>query len=300
MKAAMKNKLGNYIFSTINYTIFIIFAFICIYPFYYIFIFSLSNPQESVKGGIYLLPKGFTFFNYLSVGKLTGIPSAALVSVARTVIGTAVTIFSCSIFGYALSKKELIFRKLFYRMVVITLYLNAGLIPWYITMRTIKLQNSFFLYILPWAVSGFYLILIKTYMEQLPPSMEESAMIDGANSFMIFIKIVFPLSLPVIATIAVFSAVNQWNAWTDNFFLVRNPNLQTLQLILLTYLRESESIARNISSMDPELLSKRVATLTPIAVRMTITMIATLPIVFVYPFMQRYFVKGIMLGAVKG
>jgi len=300
MKTVLKNKLESHVFNTINYFIFLSFAFICIYPFYYIFIFSLSDPQESVKGGIYLIPKGLTLFNYISVLKLKGIPGAVVVSVARSVIGTAVTVFSCSIFGYALSKKELIFRKFFYRMVVITMYLNAGLIPWYITMRAIKLQNNFLLYILPWAVSGFYLILIKTYIEQLPPSMEESAMIGGANYFIIFIKIIIPLSLPVLATVAVFSAVNQWNAWSDNFFLVRNPKLQTLQLILLTYLKQSESLARNISSMDHELLSKRATALTPIAVRMTITMVATLPIVFVYPFLQRYFVKGIMLGAVKG
>lgn len=299
MDYALKNKIGNLIFNTINYFFFLCFAFICIYPIYYIFIFSLSSPQESIRGGIYLIPKGITLFNYISVTKFQGIPSAVIVSISRTILGTAVTVFSCSIFGYALTKKELIFRKFFYRLVIITMYVNAGLIPWYITMRMVGLQNNFLLYILPWAVSGFYLILIKTYIEQIPPSMEESAMIDGANYFVIYLKIIVPLALPVLATIAVFSAVNQWNAWSDNFFLVRNPKLQTLQLILLTYLKESESLARDIRSMDSEQL-KHIARLTPISVRMTITMVAILPIAFVYPFLQRYFVKGIMLGAVKG
>ncbi len=303
MRISISSKTENVLFNTINYTLMVLFALICIYPFYYIFIISLSNPQEAAKGGVFLFPKGITLFNYANVIKLKGIPNAAFVSVARAVVGTIVTVFSCAIFGYVITKKELVLRKFFYRMVVITMYLNAGLIPWYITMRTLGLQNNFLLYILPWAVNGFFLILIKTYIEQIPPSMEESAMIDGANYFTTFIRIIFPLSMPIVATIAVFSAVGQWNAWTDNFFLVRANNLQTLQYTLLRYLRESEALARSMSTMQGELgeeVAKRMAMLTPSSVRMTITMIATIPIIIVYPLLQRYFVKGIMLGAVKG
>lgn len=296
----MKDKLRDILFHSVNYLVFTLFAVVCMYPFYYIFLYTISDPQEAVKGGIYLLPKGFSLYNYSMIFRLKGIANAALISAARSVAGTMITVFCSSLFGYALTRKDLPLRKAVYRMVVITLYLNAGLIPWYITMKAIRLQNNFLLYVLPGAVVGFYLILIKTYIEQIPASMEESAMVDGANYFIIFLKIIFPLSLPVVATIAVFSAVGQWNSWTDNFFLVRHPKLQTLQLVLLNYLRESESLARSVNTLELNKNASRVMTLTPSSVRMTITMVATLPIIFVYPFLQRYFVKGIMLGAVKG
>ena len=300
MKTNFKNDIADYAFHILNYFMFTVIALLCLYPFYNIFIYTISDPQQAAKGGIYFIPKGLSVFNYLTVFKLKGIAGAAAISAARTIIGTAVTVCCSSVFAFALTKKELYFRKFIYRLVVVTLYLHAGLIPWYITMRAIKLQNNFLLYILPGAVVGFYIILIKTYMEQIPPSLEESATIDGANYFIVFLKIIFPMSLPIVATIAVFSAVGQWNAWTDNFFLVRNQKLQTLQLILLNYLRESEALSRSINTEEMSKNSSRVMSLTPTAVRMTITMVATIPIIFVYPFLQRYFIKGIMLGAIKG
>jgi ABC-type glycerol-3-phosphate transport system permease component len=178
------------------------------------------------------------------------------------------------------------------------MYLNAGLIPWYLVMRLYKLNNSFFLYIIPSAIVAYYVVLLKTYIEQLPQSLEESAKLDGAGYLTIFIKIIFPLSTPIIATIAVFASVGQWNTWYDNYFLVQNPQLRTLQLILYDYLNEANAIAQ--ASIEDINRGMAVTELTPTSVRMTITMVATLPILFVYPRMQRYFIKGIMMGAVKG
>jgi len=294
----MRTKMWDALFHTVNSTLLIVFTIACIYPFYYIFIYSISDPIMAAKG-ITLWPAGFTLSNYEQTLQLKNIYNAFFISSARAVIGTIVTVLCCSFFAYILTKEQMYLRKLIYRAVVITLYLNAGLIPWYITMKELGLKNNFLLYILPAAIIGFYIILVKTFVEQLPPALEESAAIDGAGYLKIFNKIIFPLSMPIIATIAVFSAVNQWNSWTDNFFLVSSANLQTLQLTLLNFLRESESLAQ-MAKMGNINQSATAIRITPTAVKMTITMIVTLPILFVYPFLQKYFVKGIMLGAVKG
>lgn len=285
------------VFNVINCLILFLFFIICIYPFYYVLIYSFSNPALSQKG-ISLFPVGITLSNYVRVFQLSGILSAAAISVLRTVIGTAITIICCSFFAYLVSKEIMYFRKVIYRFLVITMYFNSGLIPWYLTMRTYHLNDNFLLYIIPTAISAYYIVLLKTFIEQLPPSLEESAKLDGAGYFKIFWSIIFPLSKPIIATIAVFAAVSQWNSWFDNYILVQNEALNTLQLILYNYLNQADAIANSTSIQDK--MRGITSTITPQAIRMTITMVVTLPILFVYPFMQRYFVKGIMLGAVKG
>lgn len=284
-------------FSIFNYTFLSLLVIVTIYPFYYIFIYSISDSIEAQKG-VYLWPAGFSLEAYKTTVQLPGIADAAIVTLGRTILGTVITVLSCSFFAYLITKNELPFRRFIYRFVLITMYFNAGFIPWYLTMKTYGLQNNFLLYILPTAISGFNIILIKTFIEQLPPSLEESAKIDGAGYFRVFASIIFPLSMPIIATIAIFSAVGQWNTWFDNFFLVENPKLQTLQLVLYNFLNQSSSL----SNMSTEQLTRgdMVRTLTPQSIRMTITMLVTLPIVLVYPLLQRYFVKGIMIGAVKG
>ncbi len=289
--------ISDIIFNTINYSLLTLLLIATVYPFYYIFIYSISDSFEAQKG-VFLWPAGFSLESYKASFQLKGLTDAAVVSVLRTVLGTLLSVICCAFFAYLITKKEMPFRKLIYRFVLITMYFNAGIIPWYLTMKAYGLQNNFLLYILPTALIGFYIILIKTFMEQLPPSLEESAKIDGAGYMTIFTKIIFPLSMPIIATIAVFAAVGQWNTWFDNFFLISDPKLQTLQLLLYNFLSQTNSIA----GMTGEELTRngRVRVMTPQSVQMTITMLVTLPIVIVYPFLQRFFVKGIMLGAVKG
>ncbi|MCL6458379.1 MAG: carbohydrate ABC transporter permease, partial [Gorillibacterium sp.] len=228
--------------------------------------------------------------------------NAFLISASRAVIGTIVTVLACSLFSYLITKREMFARQFVYRFVIITMYLNAGLIPWYITMRGLGLKDNYLLYILPTIISAYFVILIKTYMESIPAALEESAMIDGAGYLRVFVSVILPISMPIVATVAIFHAVNQWNSWTDNYFLVSNPKLQTLQLILLQYLRQSEAMA---SAANRELIASSSGVtggirISPASVKLAITMIVTLPIMLVYPFLQRYFVKGIMLGAVKG
>ena len=292
-----KKSIGDYIFGALNYTYFALFAFICLYPFYYIFIFSISDSMEAIRG-ITFFPRGFTLNNYIEVFRQPGIPQAAAISLARTVLGTAITVLCSAFFAYLMTKQKMYFRKFIYRFMVITMYLNAGLIPYFLTIRAYGLNNSFLVYIIPGALAAFHVILVKTFIEQLPPAMEEAAIIEGAGVMTIFVRVMFPLSMPIIATIAVFSAVGHWNSWFDNLiFMVGRPELNTLQLLLFNMLQRAATITRAIDVHTAEQLARQIS---PDTIRMTTTMIVTFPILFVYPFAQRYFVKGIMVGAVKG
>lgn len=295
MDAAIKeNSPIDKLLNSINIIVLLLFSFICLYPFYYIFIYSISLPEEAYKG-VYFLPIGFTLENYKQIFEQSNVPMAVFISASRSVSGTLLTVFFTSLFAFLLVQPKLKFRKSIYRLVVFSMYVQSGLIPWYMTMKTLGLKNNFLLYVLPSAIIAFYLILVKTYMEQLHPSLQESAMIDGAGPFKIFIRIIMPLCMPVLATIAIFSAVDQWNAWTDNFYLADSKNLETLQLLLLTYMKDQAANSSAFAAM-----SERAVRVTPFSIKMTITMIATLPILFVYPIFQKYFVKGIMLGSIKG
>jgi len=296
-----KSNVGSMVFNIVNVTLFLIFTLICVFPFYYIFINSISDNSLAAKGAILLYPKGIHFENYVEVFKLKSIGSAAAVSVARTVLGTLLTLLGSSFLGYAFAKKEYWKRKFWYRYVVVTMYFSAGIIPWFVTMKGIGLYNSFLAYILPTVVSPFYVILFKTYIEQIPPSLEESVQLDGGGYAVRYFKIILPLSMPILATIAVFSCSAQWNAFLDTLLLVRDQELYTLQFILYQYLSETEALAAQMRSSQGTVGSAAANyVLTATSVRMTVTFVIILPILFVYPFFQRYFVSGIMIGAIKG
>jgi putative aldouronate transport system permease protein len=291
-------KSGDLIFQSINYIIFTSLLILCIFPFYYILVYSLSDAVISGRNTVTFYPLGFTLQNYQEIFKLKGIFSAFIISTARTVIGTAITLFFTSILAYTLTKRELPGRKIFYRITVTSMYLNAGIIPWYLTMRNLHLKDNFWLYVLPTAVSVYSMILIKTYIEQISNTLEESAVVDGAGYFTIFLKIIVPIAKPVLAAVIVFTAVAQWNSWIDNLLLVNNHNLRTLQLVLLQYLRQSEAIASEARNSGG--IINTGYRISPVSVRMTVTMVVTIPVLMIYPAIQRYFVSGIMLGAVKG
>lgn len=284
------------IFNILNMLLFTLIVIACLYPFYYVIIYSISMPNQAYK--VIIFPKGFSLQTYKTIFSLNDISGAFFISVARTLLGTTVTVIASSFFAYLMTKEEMFGRKIIYRFVIITMYLNAGLIPWYVTMKTYGLKDNFLLYIIPGAVSAYYMILIKTYIESLPAALEESARIDGAGYIRVFRSIIFPLSKPIVATVAIYAAVGQWNTWTDNYFLVNKANLQTLQMILYNYLNQAQNIA-NISAQALT-AGSAVVKITSMSIKMCITVIVTVPIICVYPFMQRYFVKGIMMGAVKG
>lgn len=292
----IKNSPSRIVFSFFNYLFFVFLILVCAYPLWYIFVQSLSGAFVAGKG--LFLPHEFTLTNYTQVMRLEGIFSAFGVSVARTVIGTAGTVICCMLLGYLFTKEQMPYRKFLYRMVTVTMYVSGGMIPTFLVYKAYGLTNNFWVYILPSLISAYYIILIKTYVEQLPASVEESAMLDGAGTITIFLRIILPMSLPIVATIAVYASVAQWNAWFDNhIYTFTQPNLTTLQYTLYRYLNEAERIAEQLEKGN---MDERALTLTPTGVRMTVTMVTVLPVLMIYPFLQRFFIKGIMIGAVKG
>jgi multiple sugar transport system permease protein/putative aldouronate transport system permease protein len=288
--------LSRTIFVVFNYLFFILITLFCIYPIWFIFISSVSG--TSGASGI-LLPKNVTLMNYEKVMQIRGIARAFGISVARTLIGTFLTVLASMFLGYLFTKEQMPFHKLLYRMLIITMYVSGGLIPTYLVIRAYGLLNNFWVYILPGMISAYYVILIKTFVEQLPASVEESAMLDGAGVLTIFFKIILPMSMPIVATIAVFAGVGQWNSYFDNaIYTFQNKNLMTLQYMLYTFLNEAEVIIRQLSETSADIDISKL--LTPKGIRMTVTMVTVTPVLFIYPFLQRYFIKGIMIGAVKG
>ena len=298
----MKRKLslGDRSFNVMNGFLFGIFALICFFPFYYIIINTISDNRMVTRGAILFFPQGIHFGNYQEVFRLSGLYEAALISVARTVSGTLVSVLGSSFMGYAMSRKEYWHQKFWYRFIIVTMYFNAGVIPVYLNMKNLGLLNNFLVYIIPGLVSPFNMILVKTYIESIPTSLEESAEIDGAGYLRRFIQLIMPLAKPIVATIAIFSAVNQWNSFMDSILYMTGNRFATLQSLLYRYLNEVNSIAELMKSNSSMTGANLQRTLTPVSVRFTITVITVLPILLIYPIFQRYFVKGMMIGAVKG
>ncbi|MDR1640506.1 MAG: carbohydrate ABC transporter permease [Clostridiales bacterium] len=298
----LKNKNGeSLIVDAIMYFVFTLLILLCVFPFYYILINTLSSNELVSQGKILLVPKEIHFQNYVEIFKLRGLPLAALISIGRTVLGTVATIIASCFLGYAMSRREFWGRSFWYKFIVVTMYFNAGIIPWFMNMKNLGMLDNFWAYVIPTAVSPFYIMLFKTYCESLSPSLEESAEMDGAGYLVRFTRIIFPLSAPIAATVAVFAAVGQWNSFTDTLFLVKSSKLYTLQFLLYQYLNEANALAKALRSNSAMLGSINMSrTLTPVSVRMTITVVVVFPILLIYPFFQRFFVKGIMVGAVKG
>jgi putative aldouronate transport system permease protein len=305
MKSRIKSKTrrtsGDVAFTIINYLIFGIITVICIYPFYYILINSISDNHQSALGNVIFLPLGIHFDNYIEVMKLKGIGQAAFISVSRTVLGTFCSVFASAILGYLFTKKEMWGRSFWYRFIVVTMYFNAGIIPWFIVMFNLGMMNNFWAYILPGIVSPFFILLVKTYVESIPPSLEESAALDGAGFFIVLTRIIMPLIIPILATITIFAAVGQWNYFIDTLFLMTKKDNWTLQFILYNYLSNSTSLSTLLKSAQGNTIGADVARLqTATSVRMTITIVVVFPVLMVYPIFQRFFIKGILIGAVKG
>lgn len=300
-KHKKKKTVMDYLFLICNYLVFALLTLLCAYPFYYIIINSLSANDLSASGAINFLPKGIHLKNYMDVFKLSGLPTAALVSVSRTVIGAACTVLASAFLGFMFTQQKMWHRKFWYRFVVITMYFNAGIIPIFMTMKMLHLTNSFWVYIIPAIVQPFNIIMVKTYVESIPPSLLEAAEIDGAGVLTRFFKIVLPTSTPILATVAIWSAVGQWNSFQDTLMYITDQKLYSLQYLLYTYLNQANSIATLVKSSGSVTAAVNLATKqTPTSIRMTITVIVVLPILFVYPMFQKHFVKGIMIGAVKG
>ena len=285
----------NNLFDYINILFLVIFSILMIIPFYHCIVLAFSDGSDLTWNGIsFFWPRVFSLESFQKVFADDEFFLAARNSVLRTVLGSLLSSLVTAGFAFALSHQELKFRRVFTFMGLICMYFSGGMIPTYLQIRSLGLTNTFWVYILPGMVTPYYVILIKTYMESIPRDMEEAATIDGANLGTIFFKIILPLSKPILATIAVFSMVAEWNYWFDTHIYILNERLYTLQYVLYKYMQQAQKIT--------EQLAKRpgAAQITTLSVRMTITFVVTVPILLVYPFMQRYFTKGLMVGAIKG
>lgn len=294
--------IGDRIFDFVNCSVFIGFTLLCAFPFYYLFINTISSNDLVRKGLINFFPVGVHLDNYVKLSDVSDLSTSFLVSVSRTVIGTILTVVASGFVGYLMTKKELWRRTLWYRLMVVTMYFNAGLIPWFTNMQMLGLTNNYMAYILPFVVNVFNVIMVKTYIESIPKELEESAAIDGAPVLLVFRRIIWPLSKPILATIAVWSAVINWNSFTDSLILMSaTPKLYTLQHRLWIYLNTTNNL-QALMSTNTATVSQAVleGALNAKVIKYTIAMVSAIPILVVYPFMQRYFEKGIMLGAVKG
>lgn len=285
---------GEKVFDFFNVLFLLLFTFTCVYPFYYIFIYSISDPLQATRG-ILFWPVDVTLENYIRVFKLKGIGLATMVSVSITVISTVFAMFVNGMAGYLLSRPTMPFRRIIYRTFVVTMYVSGGLIPSFLLMKYLHLYNTYWIYIYP-SVGAYYMILIKTYIESIPASLEESAKLDGASYWTIMIRIILPLSIPILATIGVFNAVGRWSDYSTTLIYTTDKNLRTLQYILYQYLKSASTILLE-NGADATNMQRK---LTPTSIKMTLVVITVIPILYVYPYLQRYFVKGIMLGAVKG
>lgn len=293
-------KLGNAVGESLLYIIMIFTAIITLYPFLNVVAISFNDYLDTVKGGVTIWPRVPTLRNYEHVLKNGLLVVGLRNSILRTVIGTILSLGSTTMLAYVISRKDFILRRVISLAFVITMYVSGGMIPDYLLMLKLKLANTFYVYLIPGLIGAWNLFVIRSYIDGLPESLQESAKIDGANDIIIFAKIIVPLCVPVLATIGLFYAVGQWNSWFDTYiYCGSNDQLTTLQYELMKILSATNVEAMS-ASLDVEAMKRQAIKISPESIRMAITVVVTTPILLVYPFIQKYFVKGITIGAIKG
>lgn len=290
---------GDRVFDCVNNLIMGLVILACAYPFYYCIVLSFNEGYDALNGGIYLWPRRFTLENYRVIFRDNTIPWAFVVTCARTMLGTVLSVAYTSVVGYALVRPHLKLRRLYISFGLVTMYVSGGLIPLYMLIKELGMVDSFWVYILPNLSSFYNIVIVMAFFRSIPASMVESAKIDGANEFQVYARIVMPVSGAVLATIGLFSAVFHWNSWFDGYIYISAQSLKTLPLILVEMINQGLAMEKLRASGNSLLMSELVGP-TENSVRLATMVVAVLPILCAYPFCQKYFVKGIMLGSVKG
>lgn len=286
------------VFDVANYVVMALILIVTLYPFLNVLAISLNESTDTVRGGIYLWPREFTLENYKTIFQYDGLIQGAQVSLARTIVGTVLGLLSSSMVAYTLARPDFRAKKFVSTFLALTMYFSGGLIPGYILMRDLNLIGTFWIYIFPALISAFNVFVIRSFIDGLPYALQESAKLDGANDFKIYYKIILPLCKPVLATIALFLAVGQWNSWFDTYlYNGSKPELTTLQYELMKVLQSTQQGSG--STVNANDMAQQMANISPESIRMAITIVVTVPILVVYPFLQKYFVGGMTLGAVK-
>jgi putative aldouronate transport system permease protein len=301
-KHEMKKTAEDYIIDTIVFIISALVFIATVYPFYYSLVISFNNGIDASSGGIFFWPRKFTLDNYRAVFLNEQLLNGFVITILRTVIGTFASLLVTGLFAYSLSYKDLMFKRFYMALMIIAMYFSGGIIPYFILIKKLALLDSFWVYIIPNLISIFNVIIMINFFKEIPSSLKEAAKIDGANDLKIFFKIIVPVSMPVFATIALFTGVGHWNNWFDAAYFVTDKNLKTIAYILMQLINSADltSVQGGISTASAE---KNAAaghqTFTAETIRMATMIIVTIPIICVYPFLQKYFVKGIMVGSVK-
>jgi putative aldouronate transport system permease protein len=278
-------------------TVFSVIAMLAtLYPIYYLLIYALNDPIDAASGKLYLFPRQFTLDNFGYVFKNDHLITSFLVTVGRTVLGTFTGVLFTAVAAYALSKERLLFRKVYSIAGLVTMYFSGGLIPSYLLLQKLHLLNTFWVYIIPAMFSIYNALLFMAFFRQMPSELEESAKVDGGGDLYIFVRIILPLSKPVLATVALFVAVNHWNDWFTSAYFVSDQRLWTLPTIIVRMLSDV-NIMDNMQNMPPGMRADPLSTL--LAIKYATLIVTILPITIVYPFIQKYFVQGMMVGAIK-
>ena len=291
-----KTSLADKIFVVCNTIFMVAFVIITLYPVLNTLAISFNDGIDTVRGGIYLWPRKFTLKNYETVLHKQNIMTGAYITVLRTIIGTLLALVTNALLAFIVSRKRFLFKSQLSLFWVITMYVNGGMIPIFLVYKALHLTGTFWVYVIPGTVSAFNMLVMRTYMLGLPDSLEESAQLDGAGYFTIFAKIISPLCKPVYATVALFVAVGQWNSWFDTMLYNRmKGEYTTLQYELMKLLSSVMQQSGSATSMN----TVNASTVTPVSVRAAATVVTMLPIICLYPFLQRYFVAGLTIGGVK-
>ncbi|SHO48910.1 carbohydrate ABC transporter permease [Anaerocolumna xylanovorans] len=281
------------VFDIVSFFFLALVVVICVYPFWNIFIISINDATDAIRGGIYFLPRKLSLASYKDILTRSTFLHSILVTVLRTAVGTPLAVLATTALAYVLSRQELLWKKPITILFVFTMYFGGGLVPYYMVLKNLNMLNHFVVFIFPNLISVYNMILVRSYIEGMPQELFESSKIDGANDLIIFTRIILPLSKPIIMTIALFVAIMHWNSWFDAYLYTNSQSLKVMQSVLVEILNQYQTAAANQTA-------NRVGqSVTPDSIRMAATMVATIPIIMVYPFIQKYFVKGIMLGAVK-
>lgn len=279
----------------------IILLFLCIFPVYNSLVLSFNDGKDALNGGIYFWPRKFTLANYKVIFSDNSIFRAFGITILRTVIGTTISVIVTSMFAFAMSKKELIGGKIYIKMCIVTMYFAGGLIPSYLLIRGLQLNNNFWVFIIPGIVNVWNMIIFRSFFSQIPESLEESARIDGCNYITAFFKIIIPVSKPVYASLALFTAIGHWNDWFTASIYITNKNLLPIQTLLNQKINSASAMEQLVTkSSSAAAFASSYGGVTSKAVILSAMVVATLPIIIVYPFAQKYFAEGIMLGSVKG
>jgi putative aldouronate transport system permease protein len=286
-------------FDWINYAVMVLLAFIMIYPLWYCVAGSLNEGMDYLRGGVFLWPRKWTLANYKAVFLDSAILNAFWVTIWKCLVGTVTSVLCTAMVAYAITRPKLRLKKLYIPFIMLTMFFSGGLIPYFILIVDLGLYDSFWVYIIPTMFSAYNMIIIQSFMRELPSELIESAKLDGASEYRIFFQMILPLSKPVLATIALFTVVTHWNSYFDSMMYTSSQELQTIQLFLKKVITDP-SVSRGLGSAATIAIPDQAATLTPQVVKLATMVVTALPVVCIYPFLQRYFVKGVTVGAVKG